>query len=270
MLYCSHHLEWGDAWSPRKFYATMHHVFRVAADHPFFLAPHQLEELQYSGAADLYARARMEDYLHRFWARGGSRVLRPLNPASWPDPLPGEPEYVLTPGQKALGRGNFAATRRSAAASRAELRTLAATGNPRRREALARARKAMPQVRATFDVQDIVHNVLPYHARRQFMWNFLRYELRGGLRHLADRGETPITLKELRHDPHGLIEDLAQEIVDQLLTAYAFLGLSSRDLLMGLRDNHPADYDTAARFSDLTKGIRLSPASIRSMLARPS
>ena len=161
-------------------------------------------------------------------ARGRSR---PAESVRWPDTLPGEEPFTLTPRQIALGRRFFAFNKRTAAQADAELRRLSLLGPNDMRKTLARARKASPQVKATFDLQTIVLEVVPYRASRQFLWACLRHEALEshsfGYRHLREN---------------------AKELAKIIAKEYRFLGLSHVAIAQGFKNKHQPDIDTAKRF----------------------
>jgi len=217
-------------WSPRGFYRTMQQLYRLQ-ETPFYENTPLTRE-QFYGACEHYASERFKEFVVRVRLRPPqSAELHPKAEAlRWPDPLPGQERFTLTPEHIALGRLYFASTKKGQARSRAEVRRLARRGPVERRRALAQARKATPQAKAWMDTRTLLLEVVPYRARRQFLWNFLRQEA------LAEgMGRTDI-------------RNHAGEYGSRLAKAYPFLGLSAAAIVQGLKNPYQADIETAKKF----------------------
>ena len=218
-------------WSPRGFYRTMQQLYRLQ-EAPFY-ENSPLTREQFYGACEHYASERFKEFVVRVRLRpprsaGSHSQAEALR---WPDPLPGQERFTLTPEQIALGRLYFASTKKGQARSRAEVRRMAMRGPVERRRALAQARKATPQAKAWMDTRTLLLEVVTYRARRQFLWNFLRQEA------LADGMG------------HAYIRNHAGEYGTPLARAYPFLGLSAAAIAQGLKNRHQADIETAKKFA---------------------
>ncbi len=209
----------------------MQRLFR-SPDTPFY-SESPLTQPQFDGACEHYASERFREFVVRVTLRPPrSAGLHPKAEAlRWPDPLPGQERFTLTPEHIALGRLYFASTKKGQARSRAEVRRLARRGPVERRRALAQARKATPQAKAWMDTRTLLLEVVPYRARRQFLWNFLRHEaLAEGMGYTSLR----------KH---------ARDYGAELAQAYPFLGLSAVAIAKGLKNPHQADVETAKKFA---------------------
>lgn len=271
------------AWSPMNFYRTMLNLFRGLepnpkdpgpprpadpAHPPFFLSPEPerlMSERRYRAAEGCYATARVQDWWRRFPKTAtAARVRRRMSATAWPAPLPGEDPYALTPAARALGRLVHATNKMADALARREVADAATRGPIATRRALRAARAAMPQAQARFSLLPdrrrpgvvgppawaALEEVVESRARRQFLWRFVRAELRAAVKKTHGHDWT------LKDSPDDFAEERAA-----FVRVYPFLGLTVTDVLRGLRRARPADHDTADRFG-------ISPSSVRTLLTR--
>jgi hypothetical protein len=256
-----------DDWSRQTFYRTMLWIFLHRGKlpeppenyAPFFQQEpsRRLTEGQYTGSRDLYVGARCLEFQFRggrrargAWLEGGRWEVRQ------PHHLPGEPEHILTEAQIALGRLFYATTKSAQRQARAQVRTHATKGRVAARKMLRAALTATPQAKARFSREELLFEVLPYRAQRQFLWHFVTAELRFAVRRKAAADRVPWTFRDLRENPNDFTDE-----VTALLCAYPFLGLSRAGLMAGLSRDHPADADTAHHFG-------LSAATLRSLFSK--
>jgi hypothetical protein len=240
-------------WSRRRFYKTMQHIFRPDRQNqgsldetPFYLRKKPLSEDEFEACAEHYIMAERKKYHARLVNRQQDRPPQSPNPDRWPDLKNlGLLQDEFWKFEIPLGQLFFAETKQQQKQARQRINVLAQRGPNEVRQAIAKARRSIPQARRTLSGRDRF-DLFDYRAKRQFLWIFLRYESEW------EKGQK----KE------GKSFD---RTVQELVKAYSYLGLTPATIAEGLRDPHQADKDAAKKFPILK--IKAS-SSVRSLLNR--
>lgn len=240
-------------WSPRRCYKTMRYLFRPDRENPDSLVeiPFYLNCLlsrdQFQACVGHYIEAKVTPYLTQLFSSQHGRPSQRPDPARWPDLRAlGVPPASFWKFEIPLGQLFFAETAPERTQARERIKPLTTRGLNARRHALAEARSSTPQAKRKLSGRQRF-DLLVYHARRQFLWIFLRAESDW------DKGQ----LKEIKE---------SDDAVQKLALNYSYLGeLKGFDdftsatitdrIAKGLKCSDQADKDAALKFVVKTSSI---------------
>lgn len=203
----------------------MRHVFRPVRENPDSLVEipfrlnRRLSHAEFWACAKHYILVSGKEYFARLASSQQGRRPQIPSPEQWPNVEGlGVSPVSFWNFEIPIGQLYFAETKQQQKQARKRINALTQRGPNDVRRAVAKARRRIPQAKATLSGRDRF-NLFLYRAQRQFLWIFLRYESEW------DKGQ----LKE------GKSFDRA---VQALAEAYSYLDLTPATIAEGLRYSH--------------------------------
>jgi hypothetical protein len=199
------------------------------------------EELQ--DCLKIYIQKRQSDILSSLPHRSSRTSSQPPSGVQWPDfSRFGLGNQDFWKVEVAFARLCLAQTKADQQRARTAVKKLAQKGPLALRKALGQAVRQIPQAKRRFSRRDVLLKLKGTHSAWEFVRTFLRRE-------------SCLTPEELKNRPD--VDCAAQDLASE----YPYLHMSAEHIAEGLRNQRPADKDTARCYG-------LSQASIRPLFGK--